>query len=105
MKANGRASESTVAEPGDSRAEVNVRHSPDAVQAGSLCGGVSSRELIARQRALLQDIREVIALTRKIIGSTREQLDRFNSLGVNLRTVGAPERASPLESDPEAWGA
>jgi hypothetical protein len=48
----------------------NSRFQPDDGLAPSFGG-----KLIARQRALVRDIKDVISLTRKIIKTTREQLD------------------------------
>ena len=53
---------------------------PGDKQTPSFGKDLCSAELIARQRALVQEIREVISLTRKIIEWTREQLDAFNFL-------------------------
>lgn len=61
-----------------------------------------SRELIARQRALIEDIRQVISLTRKIIDTTREQLDTFNFLHGSSRPDAAHESRPPPGADPEA---
>ena len=53
-----------------------------------------SKELIARHRALIEDIREVISLTRKIIDTTREELDAFNFLHGSSRPDPAHESRS-----------
>jgi uncharacterized coiled-coil protein SlyX len=102
MRPNGRAAESPFPTTLDSWAESNARFLPGDKLAPSVGKELCSRELIARQRALVQEIKDVISLTRKIIESTREQLDALNSLNGKSRPAAAHESHSPSEADPAA---
>jgi hypothetical protein len=77
--------------------ESNSRFQPDDELAPSF-----GWELIARQRALVRDIKDVISLTRKIIETTREQLDALSFLNGGSRPAAAHESHSPSEAEPEA---
>ena len=104
LQPNARGSANVFLTARNFRPGSNFRSLPTGEPSASFGGNPSSRELIARQRALVQDIREVIWLTQTIIDSTREQLDRLDSLsgeeaasptqGGRLRRVGdAPRRS------------
>ena len=101
MQPNALALENALSTARDSRAGSNWRSLPIGEPSASFGGNLSSRELIARQRALVQDIKEVIWLTQTIINSTREQLDRLDSLCGNLGRAVTQERRTPLQADPE----
>ena len=102
MRPNGRAAESPFPTTLDSWAESNARFLPGGKLAPSVGKELCSRELIARQRALVQDIKDVISLTRKIIDTTREQLDAFNFLHGSSRPDAAHQSRPPPGADPEA---
>ncbi len=101
MNVNRRALEDALAAPLDPQSEVDEKQSPDVEQAFSFRPSLASVEWIERHRALVRDIREVIATTRKIIDATREHLDRFNSLGGSYRSSATPERRTAPEAVPE----
>ncbi len=98
MTPDGRASDSTLAATHNRLAESNSLSLPGGERAPWLGRDLCSRELIARQRALVQDIKDDISQTRKIIDSTREQLDAFNILIGNSRPAAGHD--SPSEADP-----
>ncbi len=100
MTSNGRASALPMVP--ESWAGPNSRILPGDEQPPPSGKELCSKELIARQRALIEDIREVISLTRKIIDTTREQLDAFNFLHGSSRPDAAHESRSPPGADPEA---
>jgi hypothetical protein len=102
MRQEGRATERPFPTTRDSWAEANARFLPGEKLAPSVGKELCSRELIARQRALVQDIKDVISLTRKIIESTREQLEALNFLNGKSRPASAHESHSPSEADPAA---
>jgi hypothetical protein len=80
LQPNARGSANAFLAARNSRPGSNFRSQPTGGPSASFGANLSSRELIARQKALVQDIREVIWLTQTIIDTTREQLDRLDSL-------------------------
>jgi hypothetical protein len=102
MQANARAFEKVLSTADDFRAGSNGRSLSTGEPSASLDVNLSSRELIARQRALVQDTPEVLWLTQNIIDSTREQLDRPDFLSGNFRPGVAHEGFWPLEPGREA---
>jgi hypothetical protein len=97
MTPEGRASESML--PGRMSAESSSPSLPGDGRTPWFGGDPCSRELIERQRALVRDIREAISQTRRIIDSTREQLDAFNILVGKSRPAAAREGLSPSDGD------
>jgi hypothetical protein len=101
MKPIDGASKATIARPGCVRPEHPSWRSKDEEQVRMSFRDLRAGDVIARHRELVRDIREVIALTRKIIESTREQLDRFDALGA-VGSVVAPKHVPPPQAAMEA---
>ncbi len=91
------ATESLLSAAHDSGAESHSLSLPGVEQTLSHGKDLCSRELIARQRALVRDIREMISMTKNIVASTREQLDSINLL------IGKSRRPA-RETDPRPEG-
>ncbi len=101
MTSDGRTAENALSTTADCWAGPDSRFLPGDKLAPPFGKELCSRELIARQRALVRDIKDVISLTRKIIATTREQLDAFNFLNGDSRApAGHSDSAS--EASPEA---
>ena len=99
MQSTALASKNSRSIPRDLRAHSDWRLSPTVEQTGALGRELNSRELIARQRALVQDIHEVISLTRKLLATTRDHLD---ALGGDVRGFGPEATGLAREREPHA---
>lgn len=99
MRPHSRAPESALPKTVDPWVGPGLKLLPGDEQARSAKEELGGRELIARQRALVQDIKDVVSLTRKIIDSTREQLEALNLLNRNSLPAAARESHSSSEAE------